>query len=355
MQSALQDLLEELPKNNFNTYFQATAGKGKVRSVFTDSPVSLAVPYKWDFETAKKFLYRVYGVTSPDEAERVNVQFENPALKDMVSAATLPTLRGGIQLLRPGGRAPAHRHSPNAFRFVLEAPESGAYTVVNGIELKMGKGDLLLTPNWTWHDHHNESKSDVIWFDGLDVILTHFMGAVFYSKPESGSDPNQVVADQKRNLSRFGKAVYPVSSFTKIEHNPLFYYPYDVSREALENDSKAKPGSAETVVEYTNPNNGGTAFPTMSLKLRKIAAGKKTKEVQRTENAIFIAVEGNGRISVNYDGKDSVFDFRPHDVIAIPSWARYSIAASSSKEAVLFSYSDEPVFRALNWFREKVS
>ena len=35
----------------------------------------------------------------------------------------------------------------------------------------MEEGDLITTPNWTWHDHYNGSDESVIWLDGLDVRL----------------------------------------------------------------------------------------------------------------------------------------------------------------------------------------
>jgi gentisate 1,2-dioxygenase len=94
-------------------------------------------------------------------------------------AASLTTLRGGIQLLLSGEKAYTHRHSANAFRFVLEAPDDGAFTVVEGTRIPMRPGDLILTPNWTWHDHHNESDSHAIWYDGLDVLMAYYVGGGF--------------------------------------------------------------------------------------------------------------------------------------------------------------------------------
>ena len=55
-----------------------------------------------------------------EEAERRNINFVNPTLKDFMPGAALPTLRGGIQLLLPDEQAYSHRHSANAFRLVLD-------------------------------------------------------------------------------------------------------------------------------------------------------------------------------------------------------------------------------------------
>ena len=48
-------------------------------------------------------------------------------------------------MLLPGEWAPAHRHTPNAVRIVVEG--EGAYTTVNGEKCTMERGDLILTPS----------------------------------------------------------------------------------------------------------------------------------------------------------------------------------------------------------------
>src|SRR5207249_12133976 len=71
-----------------------------------------------------------------------------------------------IQIVMPGEVARAHRHSGSALRLIIEG--KGGYTVVNGARLPMAPVDLVLTPNWTWHDHANDTHGPMIWLDGLD-------------------------------------------------------------------------------------------------------------------------------------------------------------------------------------------
>src|SRR5205085_1246715 len=78
--------------------------------------------------------------------------------------------------------ATAHRHNAAAIRFVVQGVE-GAFTVVEGEALPMGDGDLITTPNWTWHDHYNDSDKPVIWLDGLDIRLVRL--AKLFSEPFS--------------------------------------------------------------------------------------------------------------------------------------------------------------------------
>ena len=74
-----------------------------------------------------------------------------------------------LQILNPGEIAPPHRHSMAALRFILQG--KGAYTIVEGEKFVMEAGDLILTPQGTWHEHANEGTEPMIWIDGLDVPL----------------------------------------------------------------------------------------------------------------------------------------------------------------------------------------
>ena len=83
----------------------------------------------------------------------------------------------GLQVIAPGEIAPAHRHSPNALRFIIEG--QGAYSTVEGERVPMRPGDFVLTPGWTWHDHGHLGSEPVIWLDALDNPFGQFFGAIF--------------------------------------------------------------------------------------------------------------------------------------------------------------------------------
>ena len=90
-----------------------------------------------------------------DAAKRRTVQLVNPSLTNR--KATSRTLQMSIQLVKPGERAECHRHTAAALRFVVEGDGTG-YTNVEGEQMLMEPGDLVLTPHWTWHDHFNWAK-----------------------------------------------------------------------------------------------------------------------------------------------------------------------------------------------------
>ncbi|MDH3350563.1 MAG: hypothetical protein OEM51_03370, partial [Gammaproteobacteria bacterium] len=102
--SSREEFIEDLIANNFTTFFVATHPKYSTSNPafrFTPTPVSVAVPYSWSYADARERLMHLSSLLTAEEAERRNINFVNPALKDFMPAAALPTLRGGIQLLLP--------------------------------------------------------------------------------------------------------------------------------------------------------------------------------------------------------------------------------------------------------------
>jgi gentisate 1,2-dioxygenase len=353
--------IEDLRANNYTTYFVATHAKyakGKGAFRFTSSPISPADPYHWSYRETRRRLFELSSILTTEEAERRNINYVNPGLKDFMPAATLPTLRGGIQMLLPGEKARTHRHSANAFRTVLEAPPEGAYTVVEGTRIPMHPGDLVMTPNWTWHDHHNEGDSHAIWYDGLDVLMAYWVGGTFFQEyaEVSGSEYAPVQRDVAALVSTYGPglvnrdAILP--DHIPSSNNTLLYYPYSKARQLLQSLSDAGSGNRRdgVMLEYVNPVTGGAAFPSMSNALRLITGRTSLEAWHRTENVIFITMEG----SVTFTLPDNVkYVTQPYDVVAIPSWVPYTVSNSEQTSAVLFSQSDLPLFQKLGFYREK--
>lgn len=355
--------IEDLLENNFTTYFVATHAKySKSHPAFrfTPSPVSIAVPYSWSYQDARRRLMNLGDLLTPEEAERRNINFVNPALKDFMPGAALPTLRGGIQLLLPDEKAYAHRHSANAFRLVLEAPGEGAWTNVQGYRLPMTFGDLICTPNWTWHDHHNEGRDHVIWYDGLDILMAYWIGGVFFQEMKDVVGEKYQAIDHEAGAitDNFGpglvhrRKVYPED--IPASDNTLIYYPYASIRSMLLDLSSESRTAAEPefVVDYMNPVNFGPTFPAMGTSMRLVRPDTTVPPVQRTENVIFVTMEGSVTFRL---GDGTEFVTGPFDVTALPSWTAYSIVNSGSEPAFVFSQTDRPLFEALGFYREQRS
>ena len=139
-------------------------------------PRSEAVPYLWHWRDLRPQAMRAAELVGTQQAERRVLRLTNPKL----SGAASNTLVANIQIVMPGEIARAHRHSAAALRLIIEG--RGGYTVVNGERVPMYPGDLVLTPNWSWHDHANDTDAPMIWLDGLDTPLVRMLEAGFYEE-----------------------------------------------------------------------------------------------------------------------------------------------------------------------------
>ncbi|BBL47293.1 MULTISPECIES: cupin domain-containing protein [Metallosphaera] len=368
MQSELDKLIEIMDKKGMATYF-TTFGKGASkygkRQLFTKTPEPLATVWTWKYREAKELLHEISKHLTPEQAERRTIHFINPSLKDIPvlgSAGITPTLYGGLQLIRPGERAPYHRHTAVNFRLILEAPKQGAYTTINGYRIELHRGDMTFQVPWVWHEHGNEGDSDLIWFAGLDAPLVAFLGGMFYEAPESKEDEEHIRKSMRGTgedaNKMFGKSVKPVllnyPSYVKefnTTYNPLVYYPFDnVINALMVLSSKGEMDPyVGYAVEYVNPLNGGPLFSTISTSMILLPSNKALKPIRRVENAVFIVFEGNVTFSI--EGTEQI-KAEPHDVVVIPSWKKYSIENDTGSKALIFKYSDSPLFKYMGVYRE---
>src|SRR5438093_6264537 len=192
------------------------------------SPKSPAVSHLWKYADGRDRLVEAGTLISASEAERRVLILENPALRGQ--SCITQSLYAGLQLIMPGETAPAHRHAQSALRLVLDG--EGAYTAVDGERTTMRRGDFIITPAWTWHDHGNAGDQPVVWLDGLDIPLVRFLDAGFAEKTEQAVQ--QPLRPEGDALARYGSNMVPVD-FQQTPSDPtrVFVYPYERTRAAL--------------------------------------------------------------------------------------------------------------------------
>ena len=88
-------------------------------------------------------------------------------------------------------------------------------------------------------------------------------------------------------------------------------------------------------------------MPTIGAFIQLLPASFQGLPYRATDGTVYCIVEGRGESRVG----ESVFEWEPHDIFVVPSWCRVSHHAD--EEAVLFSYSDRPVQKALGLWREE--
>jgi gentisate 1,2-dioxygenase len=114
--------LEELPLD----YREALAAQNLVplwpclRSVLPPGKPALRTrPTRWSYEALRPLLLQAGELTPIERAERRVLVLANPGhgLEKMQASSSIYL---GMQLLLPGEWAPAHRHTPNAVRMIVE-------------------------------------------------------------------------------------------------------------------------------------------------------------------------------------------------------------------------------------------
>src|ERR671937_423818 len=309
-------------------------GLWEIASQMTPQPRPEAIAHQWKWSLLKEVV-KQSATAVPVGDERRAMQLFNPGLNDQW--ATTSTLIAAVQVLLPGEIARSHRHSPSAIRFIMQG--NGAYTAVEGERVIMHEGDLVLTPNWHWHDHGNETNETVVWMDGLDVPLNKALNAVFFQMHREQRVPETKPVNASKAL--YGHArVSPTWVKHSSRISPLLLYSWDQTREALYalRDREGSPYEG-IALEYTHPHTGGPCLPTIGCHVQLIRPGEHLQARRTTGSAVFCVAQGQGYTVI--DGIQFVWS--KGDVIALPSWALCEHANTGSEDAVLFSIQDRRV------------
>ena len=314
-----------------------------LHTLVTDVPSSSCVAAYWRYSEVRSYLMEACDIISTQEAERRVLVLENPGLAGQ--SKITPSLFAGLQIILPGEIAPAHRHVASAFRFIIEG--AGAYTAVAGEKTTMNRGDFVITPSWTWHDHGNESNEPMIWLDGLDMHIVNLFSASF--REDYPGPVHPITRPEGSASAEGGLGLLPVDFERKSQTSPIFNYPYQFSREALDRLSRMRdPDPCHGFkMNYINPLTGNSAMPTLTSSIQLLPKGFTSEAYRSTAATVFSLVEGTASVNVGNER----FDLARRDLFVLPSWCSITLAAHS--DTILFSYSDRAAQEKLDIYREQ--
>lgn len=308
---SLKDLYPVLEASRY------TAGWHKKRRSLWPQPDSAFTPRHWRYAEARLALDKAGDWISTELAERRNLLMFNPV--DDNDYATVRTLVAAYQMVRPGEYARAHRHSPSALRMVLDAP-GGLFTVVNGAQIPMISGDILLTPGTFWHSHFSEESKaggrNSYWIDFLDVPLVQLLEPMFYEEFPGGIQPVTAAPDRSE-----------------------LWFPFEETKRAIAATAPDGNGVRRHVLASQS------MMPSMELSYRHLPAGGSSGPLRTTESRILAVAEGEVTFRTPSLERRAVRG----DIFAVPCWVPFEIAAGP--EAYVFEVSDAPVQRMLGLYR----
>jgi gentisate 1,2-dioxygenase len=321
-----------------------------IGKMVTPQPTHGVIPYLWKWETIRNYLLEAGPLLALGrDSERRVIYLQNPSLlKDGKVGYATNTLYAGVQLLLPGEIAPSHRHSQAAIRFIIEG-DGDAYTTVDGEKTYMSRGDLILTPPWTWHDHGHEGDAPVFWMDGLDVGLVKTLTGSFFEPYHDDKYP--VSGPPDSSVARYASGVRAISERKRKGYpSPLINYKWASIEQALEGLSRLDPDPFDGfAVDYINPSTGGSADARLGTSMQKLPSGMHTEAHRHVHSVIYHVLEGTGNTVIN----GQKFEWARGDFFVVPPWSWHEHINTGDQAAYLFSLNDRPVMETLGLEKEE--
>ena len=289
----------------------------------------------WPYASVRDVLLEAGKLTPIEKAERRVLVLANPGhgLEKMQASAAMYL---GMQLLLPGELAPAHRHTPNAVRMVVES--EGAWTLVGGEKCPMSRGDLILTPTGLWHEHGHDGNEPVIWLDVLDLPLIYYTETSYHIE---GPSQSITAANGGARYARGG--IVPTKMFERLENAyPVLRYAWADTKAALVALSKHQTGV--TQVAYVNPESGRDTENILGFYAMMLRPGERVNLPARSPAQVFHQIEGQTHFEV---GPDS-FSMVEADTCCAPGYTSLTMTnPSTSQPSFVFVADETPLHRKL--------
>lgn len=334
----LEDLNRELKRKHLVGFWESSND-----SLDQDIPLSTIVqPYVWKWADIYEGLKKAGDLVSLEQSERRTIRPTNPGVPGFTGATT--TIHMSVQLVKPGEVAKAHRHTFTAIRFVIKG--GGACTTVEGERFSMAPGDLILTPNWTWHDHYNGSNEDIVWLDGHDGPLTKLLEMV--TVENFPTKQQQVEVSPDFSLHQYGFA--RPDDLAPSSADLPFRYPWNDTYRALQKLAATAGDPYNGVhLRYINPRNLGPTVHTIGCEIQMLRPKEATKSHRHTATTVYHAFRGSGRTVIG----DKVLEWDQGDIFTVPLWSWHRHENLDNIETILFSINDRPAKEALGFYREE--
>jgi gentisate 1,2-dioxygenase len=323
------------------------------------------VAHHWRWRDIRPYLDRIAEIArgadvSPIEfAERQQFLLTNPGLGGRLQVTS--TMRCAVSIYNPGDVAPVHIHTPNASRTILS--EGGGYTTIEGERCTAARGDLILTPNGTWHDHGNDGAEPVVWIDVLDFPLMEFLDCVWLDEEYPGETDGNARAQRAAQGHGYSQRLYGkgglVPAFVSHrrgfgrETSPMFHYRGADLRAALD-ALRGEPGDPYAGDPYegvglrvVNPATGASVFPTLDYRATLLRPGDETRFKRETAGTLYQVLEGSGTTEVA--GRS--FAWETNDIFVVPGFAWRRHLNRGGSDAVLYAVSDAPLLEKIGQYR----
>jgi gentisate 1,2-dioxygenase len=125
---------------------------------------------KFDWAPTYEALANAARVSDGSPYDGIIMEYVNP----ITGGPVMQTIGASMQLLRPGERTKAHRHTGS---FVYQVAKGHGYSVIDGKRFDWQERDIFVVPSWSIHEHTNLSeREDSCLFSFNDLPVMNALG-----------------------------------------------------------------------------------------------------------------------------------------------------------------------------------
>jgi gentisate 1,2-dioxygenase len=250
------------------------------------------------------------------------------------------------QILMPGERTQAHRNLRSETRLVWEAPKDAIF-VCEHESYPMERGDVVISPAWTFHDHWNLGTTPAIWVDGYD----------------NGYNPNVNVDERLPKDAPYEEITKPVrygertlGHARRISDGapfplPPIRYAWSDTRAAL--SAMQEAGEIDPydgiLLMLASPVDSGPTLPTIAWQVQLLASKLRTLPHRHNSTTFYFAFEGEGAVVI----ENERLEYERGDIFAVPAWKWHYHETANGAETILFSIDDWPAMKKLGFYMKE--
>ena len=319
-------------------------------AVRTPPPVYRPAPCLWKWREIEPYLLRIAEIAPLEFTDRQQFLLTNPGLGGALRVTN--TIRVAVSIYKPGDRAATHLHTPNASRTILS--NEGGYTTVEGEHCEARRGDLILTPNGTWHGHGNDSAEPVIWMDVLDWPLLELLDCIWIDEEDPARAANAAAPAPDWSRRHYG-AGGMVPTFASHRRgigrgsSPMVHYAGADIRRTLEGLAEEDGDPHEGIkLAFTDPTTGRPVFTTLGYSAQLLRPGEATLPKRETCSTLYCCLAGRGHTEI----AGTRYAWEENDIFVVPNhlWRRH-VNASTTENAILYGVTDAPLLEKIGHYR----
>ncbi|PZO79836.1 MAG: NADPH dehydrogenase [Mesorhizobium amorphae] len=126
--------------------------------------------FKYEWDRTYESLSRFAETTEGSPFDGVLMEYVNP----VTSGPVMQTIGASMQMLRPGEKTLAHRHTGS---FIYQVAKGRGSSIIGGKRFDWQERDIFCVPSWMWHEHVNRSDSeDACLFSFSDLPVMRALG-----------------------------------------------------------------------------------------------------------------------------------------------------------------------------------